>query len=226
MKKFFPMLLILGATSLWAEPVLPVQTVEPTLLLGNLPNAQLDWELKRSFARNDMGVWLRSYASREFEIPLPATPMEENSPPALVTVTLTDTGFHRTLLGPFHQFETGKTEFGEGILIESKPAYRQIDANGNNRLRILVKDRYVYQITYPDSIATTESRLLSVLALKSLDSLPLDGKTEIDYPVVLTRVDELNPARNRKTPLYWVDAVKNAEALANEEAEQGTDINQ
>jgi hypothetical protein len=181
------------------KPILPLQPAE---LIKLLPSAPKGWEMKQSIANSFYNEWLVSQASRQFVGP-PTS--KTSSTPALLPTTrvrLTDTGYSPTLFADFQAFKPGKYANTENLYFNSLPA-RRISLSNGERLRILVKERFVIEVETHNQLPNSAVSWAGLLDLSRLTSTPDSGIDKLPKPVTVVSIDELNPKANSSYQVNW-----------------------
>lgn len=184
------------------RPILPLT---PSELIKFLPGTPTGWELKESRAKSFYNEWLVSQASREFSHPADAQslpPGATPAPPQVTRVRLTDTGYTPALFADFEEFKPGKYGNTESLYVDSLPA-RRISLSGGERLRVLVKARFVLEVEVHGQPPNASIAWLRQLNFARLNSVPDSGIEKLPNPVTAVTIDELNPKLNGSYQVSW-----------------------
>lgn len=177
--------------------------ISPNELIKFLPRTPPDWELKESRAKSFYNEWLVSQANREFSHPSSRqSPGAPPGPPQITRLRLTDTGFCPALFGDFDQFKPGKYGNTESLYVGSFPA-RRIALSDGERLRVLIKARFVLEVEVHNQPPNTAVAWTQQFNLASLNSVPDSGIEKLPNPVTATSIDELNPKANSSYQVSW-----------------------
>lgn len=184
-----------------------VVPLAPAELLSLLPKTPEKWQLKESVANNSFMDWVSSQAQREFNFtPPPAEsskPGDPPPPPLVLRVTLTDTGYYQGLIGDFAESRTSGGAGTENLMLAGCPARLVMLGQTGERLRVLVKGRYVLQIDVRNQPPNAAQSWLRIVDMARLTALTEDGEEKLPRPFPMTRIDELNPRNNSVTPATW-----------------------
>lgn len=206
MKKLIPGLTVLFLCSAVAEMTpahKPIVPLEPSDLIKLLPGTPQGWELKESKGKSFYNEWLVSQVSRQFtQLPQPNSGGAKPPQPAMTRIQLTDTGYSPALFGDFDQFKPGKYGTTENLSFDSFPARRVITADGE-RLRILVKARFVIEVETHNQAPNAAISWAKVCDFNRLTSLPETGIEKLANPVTVRSIDELNPKLNSSYQVSW-----------------------
>ena len=211
-------LLILGAGGAVAQKrqVLPAP---PATLIKTLPRPLTGWKVIRSTADSHFMLWVQTTAIRMFEeIPkppksgAPATPTELL---ATLKVSITDTGYHSSMTAPFANLEVGKTGPVERLRIASYPAIAISLGESGERIQILVEGRFLVEYLFQGMGREDLKPWIAGANFSQFASVP-DGGKRLKRIVQVTRVDELNPARNR-TYALGITTTAEIEAILKEQ---------
>jgi hypothetical protein len=179
--------------------------LEPVELIKFLPTTPKGWELKESKAKSFYNEWLVSQAGRQF-VALPSAKGDgvkpAPTPIPMTRVRVTDTGYNPALFGDFEQFQSGKFGNTESFSFNSFPARRMTFADGE-RLRILVKARFVVEIETHNQPANAGASWANTFDFSKLSSVPDNGIEKLSNPVTVRSIDELNPKTNSSYQVSW-----------------------
>lgn len=206
------LLLSSGVVLLAQEPILPLTPAE---MIKFLPSAPPGWDVMKSTADNFLNDWVATNAVREYKFLPPPNPTAVTSaPPPLpqfVRIRITDSGFWPEFRRLFDGFEIGKSGDTEKLLIDSHPAIettskRRVEGKEEEKLArvlLLVKIRFIVQVETTNTNQKELEEWLRKIDLAKLASVPSTGINEIPTPVLIVKIDELNPSRTRSYPLFW-----------------------
>jgi hypothetical protein len=175
--------------------------LNPPDLLRFVPNAPTGWEIKKSNAENYYAVWLNTRAEREFTFIPPVG--RSNAQPQITRLMLLDTGYAPGPLGDFDEFKVGRVGNDESLMILGYPARRATVGNDKERLRIVVKRRFIVQIETVNQAPNSVMNWLKLFDLPRLSTVPDSGSTALPKPIRITKIDELNPRNNSTSDLFW-----------------------
>lgn len=176
----------------------------PVELIKFLPIAPAGWEMKESKANSFYNEWLASLATRRFS-QLPPVISGTNATPApeqITTVRITDTGYHPVLFADFEQFKPGKYGNTESLNFGSFPG-RRITFSGGERLRILVKNRFVIEFETRNQPPNATIAWARQFDFSRLNAVPESGIEKLPNPVTAVSIDELNPKLNSSYQVSW-----------------------
>jgi hypothetical protein len=206
MKRFFCSLALLfclrSPEAQMAPAHKPIVPIEPAEILKLLPPAPNGWEMKESKAKSFYNEWLVSQASRQFVQPQPSTPGAQIPPPLITQFRLTDTGYNPALFGDFDQFKPGKYGNSESLSFGSFPA-RRITFSGGERLRILIKARFVVEVETRNQAPNAAISWAKLFDFSRLNSIPDAGIEKLSNPVTVVSIDEMNPKANSSYQVSW-----------------------
>lgn len=181
------------------KPVIPLSPAE---LIKLLPAVPAGWEMKESKANSFYNEWLASIASRQFvQLPSPG-PNASPGPPPRTHVRITDTGYHPVLFSDFQEFKPGKYGNTESLYVDSLPA-RRITLSDGERLRVLVKARFVLEVEVHSQPPNASIAWVRQLNFSRLNSVPDSGIEKLPNPVTAVSIDELNPKLNSSYQVSW-----------------------
>lgn len=185
------------------KPIVPIAPIEILKLLPLTPNG---WEMKESKAKSFYNEWLVSQASRQFVQPQPsnptANPAAQTLPPQITQFRLTDTGYNPALFGDFDQFKPGKYGNTESLAFGSFPA-RRMTFSGGERLRILIKARFVVEVETHNQAPNAAMLWARQFDFSRLNSIPDTGIEKLSNPVTVVSIDEMNPKANSSYQVSW-----------------------
>lgn len=185
----------------------PIVPLKPEELLSLLPTPPAGWKLQVSKANTSFMEWMMTQANREFSYSTPPTTAGVSSPapPQITRFRLTDTGFFPSFAGVFADFQVGKYGNEESLMIESLPARRIKLSNGGERLVVLMKRRFLVQIEVHNQPANAVLSWLKQVDLRRIAAVPDNGSTQLPRPIVVSRIDELEPKNNSSSQLYYAN---------------------
>lgn len=183
----------------------PLAPVDPAKLLAVLPKCPEEWNLLRSEARTLVTTHPESHAIRVYEEFVPPERRPEIKAETVV-MTIRDTGRRGPQLEPFRKENLPKPgEPGSGdadvrilgnwgkfplILVKLE--------GGRNALRVLVRERFVIELSFRGSNLRPAAGWFNTCDLAGLLSAP-DALVETDSRVVVEEfIDELHPEKNRR----------------------------
>lgn len=204
---FLPIIFAVQFASAQTPPARkPIIPVPPSELIKYLPSAPTGWELKESRAKSFYNEWLVSQASREFTHSPPPTgsrnPGSTPVPQQLTRVRITDTGYSAALFGDFEEFKPGKYGSTESLYIDTLPA-RRISFSDGERLRVLLKARFVLEVEVRNQPPNAAVAWLKQLNFARLNAVPDSGIEKLPNPVTAVSIDELNPKLNGSYQVSW-----------------------
>lgn len=211
---FLISLLMLVSHSQAQSRILPMKPAE---LIAYLPPAPPEWiTIKSQAADNLSGGWVTTSAVRSFKQPPqrpdPAAPSATPSEPVVLRVHLLDSGNKddwTTMFVPKPSSPEATSSRVRYLKIQNFAAREFKLDDKTIILNILVKNRYLFEIRAAN---LEDEKVLRKYAesidLKKLAAAPDSGVSHITNPVILSRVDELNPKKNRSYPLFWSTGVK------------------
>lgn len=166
----------------------------PERLLKFLPDEVEAWKMTRSTAETVYDQWVHSQATRWFERPRPDA---EDAPPMVAKLTIEDTGGYAPARALFADFVP---EVGEGFekrLVNGFPTIL-IDYRASGfSAEILVADRFLVRILCENQPRRFLREWVGHLRLRGLTRLPKTEVVALPEVVTVTRIDELDPSRNR-----------------------------
>ena len=173
-----------------------VAPLSPNELLKLLPNSPNQWQLKQSTAKNFFMEWASSQALREFNYTPPSMPDAIAPPVHILRFTITDTGYYAGLMGDLLSSQPPKSGESESLNLNGYPARRIMVSKVQERLRVLIKSRYVIQIDVQDEPPGNAQKWFGLLDLNKFVALPVDGDETLPRPFSIVRIDEINPQNN------------------------------
>jgi hypothetical protein len=185
------------------KTVLPVP---PPELLKLLPVAPRDWQIKESKAKSFYNESLVSQANRQIIGPLP--PASVNAPagtqasPPMTRLRLTDTAFVPALYADFEGFKPGKYGNTESLYVDTLPA-RNITLKDGDRLRILVKGRFVIEVETHNQAPNAAIAWARQFDVTKISAIPDSVVAKLPNPVTVVSIDELNPKANSSYQVNW-----------------------
>jgi len=206
------LVLISGASLVAQEPVLPLPPAE---VIKFLPPAPPGWETVRSTADNFLSDWVATNAVREYKFTPPpksaADPTAPLPPPQFIRIRITDSGYWPQFRRLFEGFTPGKSGDAERLLIDSHPAIkvtstRKVEGKDDEelaRILLLVNNRFIVQLETTNAQPKDLEDWLKKIDFAKLARVPSEGVTEIPVPVMIVKIDELNPKKTRSYPLFW-----------------------
>jgi len=203
----FSIIAALGSLLLADEPVRAQEETEngiipvrPQQLWEPMPAELETWKIRRSTAENRLGGWIESRAVREYE-KIPETEGEPpEGPPATTRIVITDTGKHPSSTGHFAEFSLeAETEEGvEAKKIEGWPAYLvTYEEDKDLVLEIFVADRFLVEISITHQPARFFDEWVKRIDLASLAKIPGTEAVPLPEELIMFRLDQLNPKKNR-----------------------------
>ena len=186
----------------------PIIPLKPEELLPLLPAPPAGWKLQVSKANTSFMEWMLTQANREFTYtppPSTATAAGSPAPPQITRFRLTDTGYFPGFSGVFADFHVGKYGNEESLMIESLPARRIKLSNGDERLVMFVKRRFLVQIEVQNQPVNAVLSWLKQIDLRRLAAVPDSGSTQLPRPIIVSRIDELEPKNNSSSQLYYAN---------------------
>lgn len=183
----------------------PIQPLSPQELLRLLPSAPEGWELKASHAQSSFSTWLSSMATREFKYTPPLQPGAPSPaiPISTTRIILADGGYGPTVGAPFKNFQIGKEQDVERLLVSGIPAIRFQTKEGEpQRTMLWVNDRFFVTVETTNQDQKAMDEWITRLNLAALQKIP-KSDVPMSNPVTITRVDELNKRNNRSYKLHW-----------------------
>jgi hypothetical protein len=206
MKKFLHCFFLVFLCAAVAEMVpahKPIVPLEPADLIKLLPATPQGWELKESKGKSFYNEWLVSQASRQLlQLPQQDSNGARPTPPAMTRLQITDTGYNPALFGDFDQFKPGKYGNTESLSFGSFPARRMM-FSGGERLRILVKARFVVEIETGNQVPNATMMWAKLFDFSRLNSIPDNGIETLSNPVTVVSIDEMNPKANSSYQVSW-----------------------
>ena len=190
------------------RPILPAAPAE---LLACLPPAPVRWTMTRSNAASSFTQWITAIANRELKWdPPPVTPNAAGPTtpfvPGLLWVHLTDNGYFTNYTTGFVAPSSGPAKSTTFLKIADHSARKYKPDETTEVLSVLVKGRFVVEIRAKNMLEADLLNYLAQVNCQKLLAIPDVGPLDVPQPVQLTRIDELNPAQNRRHPLYWAKA--------------------
>jgi hypothetical protein len=186
-------------------PHKPIVPLSPEDLIKFLPSTPSGWKLTQSDGKNFFVGWLCSQVTREFQRPSATVtrPAATAEPPQTTRVRLTDTGYYPSFNGDFENFQVGKHGSAETLVIKGMPARKFILGRDHERLRLSIRGRFIIEIETSNQAANTAEAWLSVIDLQRMSAFPDTGSDQLPKPITISVVDELTPANNTSSKLYW-----------------------
>ncbi len=212
-------LMVAGEANGQRGAVLPAP---PAVLIDTLPRPPEGWKVVRSTAESHFMGWLQTTAVRTFEkLPDPPKPGgrgegEAEGEPATVKVSITDTGRHRSLTAAFAEFEVGVTGPVERLRVDSHPAIAISLGEAGERLQILVEGRFLVEYLYKHMGRDDLKPWIEKADFGRIAAVP-DGGKRLTRVVEVTRIDQMNPRRNRSYPLSITTTAEIEAILARQE---------
>ena len=201
-------LLLRGAvTNTSAATLVPIP-LSPANLVTCVPAAPSDWKMIASSATNTFsGGTMASHAQRELkQDPPPLAPGQPLSPPAepsTMTIHLTDTGakgeFTSVVLAP----SSGSSASTAYLKLKDFPARIITTGEKTFILNLLIQDRFLIEIRTTNVTMEDLKKIVGNMDFSKLASMPDATMKPLSDPVIIYRVDELHPDKNRSYPLYW-----------------------
>lgn len=179
------------------KPIVPVSPVD---LLHLLPRTPRNWAITESSAKDSFVGWLSSQASREFRA---SSEPGASSPPAITRLKLMDTGYYPSFNGDFENFRVGKYPGAESLMIAGMRARKIIFGNNRERLRISVRGRFIVEVETENQPPNAGQTWLQLFDFKRISDIPDSGATELPRPINIQTIDELRPALNSTSTLFW-----------------------
>jgi hypothetical protein len=181
----------------------PVAALQPVDLIKLLPVVPKGWAMKESKANSFYNEWLVSQANRQFVATpnLPATAGVTGVPP-ITRLRLTDTGYTPALVADFEEFKPGKYGNTESLYFNSLPA-RRITFPDGERMRVLVKGRFVVEVETHNQPPNAAMAWLGQFDFMRINSIPDSGPEKLPNPVTVVSIDELNPKANGSYQVSW-----------------------
>ncbi len=186
----------------------PIVPLKPDEVLALLPAAPAGWRVPISKAQTSFMEWMMTQANREYVYAPPATsPADEKSPvpPQSTRVRITDTGYFTSFSGAFDDFKVGSYGNEESLLIESLPTRKTKLSDGGERLVVFVKRRFLVQIETRNQPANAALAWLKRIDLRRLAAVPDSGSRQLPRPIIVSRIDELEPKNNSSSQLYYAN---------------------
>jgi len=201
------LLFVLNGTCVWAQVPAVHKTVlplAPSELLKLLPATPRDWQIKESKAKSFYNETLVSQANRQLVGPPPppaAAPAGTPTPPTTM-IRLTDTAYNPAMYADFEEFKVGKYGNTESLNVDGLPA-RKITLSNGDRLRILVRNRFVIEVethNQPPNAAISWAHQFDVA---KINAVPDSVVQKLPNPVTVVSIDELNPKANSSYQVSW-----------------------
>ncbi len=174
----------------WVVPLPPGE------LLKLLPATPDQWQLKHSTAKNFFMDWASSQAQREFSYTPPAIPDAAPPPTHVVRFTITDTGYYAGLMGDLQSTQAPRPGEAESLTLNGFPARKITVSKTQERLRLLVKSRYIIQLDVQNEPVGNAQKWLGLIDLTKFATLPVEGEETLPHPFPIVRIDELDPRNN------------------------------
>jgi hypothetical protein len=193
--------------ALHAQTSPPHKTVLPAApadLLKLLPATPSGWQLRQSRAKSFYNESLVSQANRELVGP-PSQPGPGNAtpaPPPLTRVSLTDTAYVPALYSDFEGFKPGTYGNTESLNVDGLPA-RRIKFGDGDRLRILVKSRFVIEVQTHNQAPNASIAWARLFDIRKINDIPDSVVTSLPNPVTVVSLDEVNPKANSSYQVNW-----------------------
>jgi hypothetical protein len=182
------------------EPIIPEK---PAGLLRFLPGPPAGWTMTDSSAKSFFISWICSQATREFQHPAPVEPGSPPPPPFITRIRLMDTGYYPSLNGDFENFKVGKYSNAESIVISGMPARKITISPTRERLRVSVRGRFIVEVETDNQRPNSGQAWLQYLDFRRVSAIPDSGASQLPKPIIIENVDELQPARNSSSQVYW-----------------------
>ncbi|HEY5745324.1 MAG TPA: hypothetical protein VIU12_04525 [Chryseolinea sp.] len=194
----------------------PVLPVNPAELITYLPQAPAGWSVGASLAvSNFTANWITSLAQREFKQNVPPPTPGATGPlpePATITIYLTDTGYKSDYTSMVTRPQSGPPPASASYFkINNFPARSLQIGAATIILNVLIKGRYLVEIRSTNLKEDQLKKYVESLDFRKLRSRTDAGETSLPNPVILSRVDELNPQNNRSYPVYYATATAEEE---------------
>lgn len=182
----------------------------PGALLSVLPEALPRWEVTRSEGRSYVGRGFFSQAKREFTEILPPEVAEKTKTPLKVVVEIRDTAENENQLRPFRMtpeqllaagLKRGEWKGNPMILLSDGDAEREA-------IRILLRDRWILQLVYPNRDLNAARRWLDGVDLAKVRALNFRRYTKDQDAAPIQIIDELKPELSRR---YLVSVTRGAD---------------
>ena len=120
----------------------------------------------------------------------------------MTRLRLTDTAYNRAMYADFEEFKPGKYGNTESLYVDGLAA-RKITLKDGDRLRVLVKGRFVAEVethNLPPNAAIAWARLFDIQKITATsDSIV----AKLPNPVTVVSIDELNPKGNSSYQINW-----------------------
>ena len=188
-------------------PGLPnaILAAKPAELLGCLPATPPGWTLTRSDGTNTFVSWLTTHVQRDIkQDPPPPMPGVPPPVPGKMWIRINDDGYSSDYSPGFAPPKTGNppsnttfSKFGE------YPARRQKLDDITFSYCILVKRRFMIEVHAENVLDKDVQSYLLGVDYKRLLAIPDTGPNQVPQPVIVSRVDELNPAKSKTYPVFW-----------------------
>ncbi|MEM7010508.1 MAG: hypothetical protein AAF585_03390 [Verrucomicrobiota bacterium] len=180
-----------------------------------LPEPLPRWKVTKSEAKSYAARGFYTMAVREFTEILPPDIDANTKTPLKVVVEIRDTAGEDRQLVPFRlteeQLQRSQMKKGQW---RSYPMIQLNDGDAEaESVRLLIRGRWIVQLTYPDNDLNAAQRWLTQLKLYRISDLNYLRYKNDPNVVPIQVIDELNPQRNSK---YWKSVTTDAdlEALA------------
>jgi hypothetical protein len=178
-------------------------------------------------ASNFSNGWVTSFAERDFtQTPPPPAPGEPTKPfvPATLRINISDDGYRFEISSAFVAPKDGTTSANVSYFevngfparmtktVTNAASNTESATDGSTAatlsilLDLLIKNRFLLEIRSTNLTEDQLKKYTQSLSFAGLLSAPDTGATTIDNPVILSRVDELQPSNTRSYPLYWTRA--------------------
>lgn len=181
----------------------PLVPLAPTELLKMLPPPPTGWRLVKSTANNYFMGWLCAQATREYEPTASNGSGKVEEKPAKTILRLMDTGYYPAFNGDFENFKVGKFGAAESLVVEGMPARRFTLGPAHQRIRLSLRGRFIVEIETTNQPPASLDSWLRLIDFKAIETLPDSGADALPVPIIITKVDELKPANNSSSKLYW-----------------------
>lgn len=179
--------------------------IDPAELIKFMPATPAGWQLRQSTAKNFFVEWLCCQATREFQRVMPPTGQSTGTPapPQVTIVKLIDTGYFRAFNGPFENFRPGTYGAFESLVINGMKARRSKLASNREVLQVSVRGRFVISVEVQNQPPTSDQGWLKIIDFARINAIPDVGSEQLPKPILITAIDELVPANNSTSKLFW-----------------------
>ena len=180
--------------------------MSPMDLIKYLPPIPAGWTLVCSRGDNNFNNrWVISRVWRDFKLdvvpPAPGASTTSVSEPALMRVRITDSGYYNDYRGEVKGgAASGNVTFP---IINGIPARQYIQDPKTISITLLAKERFLIEIEVKNLTEFNLKPLLNSFDFSGLLSVSDKGATALTNPIVLSRVDEMNPEGTRSYPYFW-----------------------